>query len=50
MFSRRSQEIFFKCMIGYFNLGALAVRQIVDVDPEEEVVNPRWREFDRDRK
>ena len=50
MFSRWSQEIFFKYMIGNFKLGAPAVRQVVDVDPESEVVNPRWREFDRDHK
>ena len=50
MFSRWSQEIFFKYMICNFKLVALSVRQSVDVDPEEKVVNPRWREFNRGHK
>ncbi|MDE0406544.1 MAG: hypothetical protein OXN81_01675 [Alphaproteobacteria bacterium] len=47
MFSRWSQENFFKTMREAFNLDALPVHALADPDPEARVVNPAWRERDR---
>ena len=47
LFSRWSQENFFKYMREEFNLDALVVRGLEPQDPEARVVNPRWRAIDR---
>ncbi len=47
MFSRWSQENFFKYMREEFNLDALPVHALAEIDPEACVVNPAWRELDR---
>ena len=47
LFSRWSQENFFKYMRQEFNLDALAVHGLEMQDPEARVVNPRWRALDR---
>ncbi len=47
MFSRWSQENFFKTMRHDFNFDALAVHQLEAVDENLEVVNPEWRERER---
>ena len=47
MFSRWSQENFFKYMREEFNLDALPVHALAEIDPEARVVNPAWRELDR---
>ena len=48
LFSRcLGQENFFKYMRAEFNLDALAVHGLQAQDPEARVVNPRWRELDR---
>ena len=47
LFSRWSQENFFKYMREEFNLDALVVRGLEMQDPEARVVNPRWRALDR---
>ena len=47
LFSRWSQENFFKYMRQEFNLDALAVHGLERQDPEARVVNPRWRALDR---
>ena len=47
MFSRWSQENFFKYMRDGFNLDALAVHGLVELDPEARVVNPQWKRIDR---
>ncbi len=47
MFSRWSQENFFKTMRQDFNLDALSVHQLAAVDEDLEVVNPKWRESDK---
>ena len=47
LFSRWSQENFFKYMREEFNLDALAVHGLEMQDPEARVVNPRWRALDR---
>ena len=47
LFSRWSQENFFKYMREEFNLDALAVRVLEPQDPEARVVNPLWRALDR---
>ena len=47
LFSRWSQENFFKYMREEFNLDALAVRGLEPQDPEARVVNPLWRALDR---
>ena len=46
LFSRWSQESFFKCMREEFDLDALAVHGLAEQDPEERVVNPAWRRLD----
>ena len=48
MFSRWSQENFFKYMKREFGLGKLSSYDLVDLDPETSVVNPRWRELKRE--
>ena len=48
MFSRWSQENFFKYMKREFGLGKLSSYDLVDLDPETSVVNPRWREMKRE--
>ena len=45
MFSRWSQENFFKYMKREFGLGKLSSYDLVDLDPETSVVNPRWSEL-----
>ena len=47
LFSRWSQENFFKYMREEFNLDALAVHGLEMQDPEARVVNPRRRELER---
>ena len=47
LFSRWSQENFFKYMREEFNLDALAVHRLEPQDPEARVVNPLWRALDR---
>ena len=47
LFSRWSQENFFKYMREEFNLDALVVRGLEPQDPEARVVNPLWRAIDR---
>ena len=47
LFSRWSQENFFKYMREEFGLDALAVHGLVEQDPEARVVNPAWRRCDR---
>ena len=47
MFSRWSQENFFKTMREEFNMDALSVHQLVAVDENIEVVNPKWRDCDK---
>ncbi len=47
LFSRWSQENFFKYMREAFNLDALVVRGLEMQDSEARVVNPRWRALDR---
>ena len=53
MFSRWSQENFFKCMKQEFSLGKMSSYDFVDLDPDARIVNPRWRkadlEYDRSR-
>ena len=46
MFSRWSQENFFKYMREEFNLDALTVHELEPVDPDATVVNPDRRELD----
>ena len=47
LFSRWSQENFFKYMRDEFNLDALTLHQIEPQDPDASVVNPHWRSLDR---
>ncbi len=47
LFSRWSQENFFKYMRQEFGLDALAVHGLVEQDPEARVVHPHWRRCDR---
>ena len=47
LFSRWSQENFFKYMREEFNLDALAVHGLEAQDPDARIVNPRWRAIDR---
>ena len=47
LFSRWSQENFFKCMREEFNLDALPVHGLAEPDPGMRVINPQWRELDR---
>ena len=47
LFSRWAQENFFKYMREEFNLDALPVHGLAELDPEAEIVNPDWRELDR---
>ena len=47
LFSRWSQENFFKYMREEFGLDALAVHGLVEQDPGARVVNPAWRRCDR---
>ena len=47
MFSRWSQENFFKYMKQEFGLGKLSSYDFVDLDPDARIVNPRWREADK---
>ena len=47
LFSRWSQENFFRYMREEFGLDALAVHGLVEQDPEARVVNPARRELDR---
>ncbi len=48
LFSRGSQENFFKTMREEFNLDALAVHGLVELDPEARVVNPARRTLERE--
>ena len=48
LFSRWSQENFFKSMRTEFNLDALAVRRLEELDPGDLVADPRWRKLDRE--
>ena len=48
LFSRGSQENFFKTMREEFNLDALAVHGRVELDPEARVVNPARRTLERE--
>ena len=47
MFSRWSQENFFKYMKREFGLGKMSSYDFVDLDPDTRIVNPRWREADK---
>ena len=47
LFSRWAQENYFKYMREEFNLDALPVHGLAELDPEAEIVNPAWRELDR---
>ena len=47
MFSRWSQENFFKTMREDFNMDALSTYQLTAVDDDIEVVNPKWRQCDK---
>ena len=47
MFSRWSQENFFKYMKQEFGLGKMSSYDFVDLDPDARIVNPRWREADK---
>ena len=47
LFSRWSQENFFKYMREEFNLDALAVHGLEAQDPDARIVNPRWRAHER---
>ncbi len=47
LFSRWSQENFFKHMRQSFNLDALAVHGMAKLDPEVLVINPAWRACDK---
>lgn len=47
LFSRWSQENFFKYMRDEFNLDALTLHDLAPQDPEARVVNPLWRSVDR---
>ena len=47
LFSRWSQENFFKYMRDEFNLDALTLHGLAQQDPETLVVNPLWRAADR---
>ena len=47
MFSRWSQENFFKYMRQEFNLDALPTHDLEPLDPDARVVNPIWRRHDK---
>ena len=47
LFSRWSQENFFKYMRNEFNLDALTLHDLTPQDPDARVVNPLWRSLDR---
>ena len=47
MFSRWSQENFFNTMRHEFILDAIAVHDLTALDETLEVVNPNWREFNK---
>ena len=48
LFSRWSQENFFKYMREEFQLDSLPVHGLADQDPQARVVNPAWRDQDRE--
>ena len=47
MFSRWTQENFFKYMRDEFNLDALPTHKLEPLDPDTRVVNPIWRALDK---
>ncbi|MGA1839378.1 MAG: putative transposase [bacterium] len=47
MFSRWSQENFFKYMMEHYGIDRLIDYQIETMDETIKVVNPRYREFER---
>ena len=47
LFSRWSQENFFKYAKEEFNLDALSVYGVTELDPEAEIVNPAWRDSEK---
>ena len=47
LFSRWSQENFFKCMLQEFNLDASPTHALGPVDPDAQVVNPVRREIEK---
>ena len=50
MFSRWCQENFFRYMIQHFNFDSLAEHGTTDLSGTEKVVNPVWRELDRQKR
>ena len=48
MFARWSQENFFRYMRQHFNIDALMTHQTEEVDETQEVVNPAYRQLDRE--
>jgi prepilin-type processing-associated H-X9-DG protein len=50
MFSRWSQENFFKYMMENYNIDGLADYQTEPIDETAKVVNPAWRKLDREIK
>ena len=47
MFARWSQENFFRYMMEHFNIDALTTHKTEEVDETKEVVNPAYRQLDR---
>ena len=47
MFGRWSQEIFFKYMREHYALDRLVSYGVEDLDETTQVVNPAWRQLDR---